>query len=131
MNTPQHETTKESAEEINKIDPEAPAGSANSLGAKSVRDGRPATDDSVVEAIDELGRGFPEITENTSPNSWASKGTVEGNPQPKDELHSEKDSLAGQLGHRDQDEMLKGNDTDFPEPDAQAEHSGDRFQKNA
>lgn len=61
MNTPQHETTKESAEEINKIDPEAPAGSANSLGAKSVRDGRPATDDSVVEAIDELGRGFPKL----------------------------------------------------------------------
>jgi hypothetical protein len=35
-------------------------------------------------------------------------------------------SLAGQLGHRDQDEMLKDNDSDFPEPDAQAEHSGDR-----
>lgn len=33
-------------------------------------------------------------------------------------------SLAGQLGHRDQDKMLKDNDTDFPEPDAAAEHSG-------
>ena len=36
-----------------KIDPAAPAGSKNALGAESVRDGRAATDDSVVEAIDE------------------------------------------------------------------------------
>ncbi len=36
-----------------KIDRNAPAGSENSLGAESVRDGRPATDDSTVEAIDE------------------------------------------------------------------------------
>ena len=36
-----------------KIDRNAPAGSDNSLGAESVRDGRPSTDDSVVEAIDE------------------------------------------------------------------------------
>jgi formylmethanofuran:tetrahydromethanopterin formyltransferase len=37
------------------IDRTAPAGSKNSLGAQSVRDGRPATDDSTVEAIDEEG----------------------------------------------------------------------------
>ncbi len=36
-----------------KIDRNAPAGSENSLGAESVRDGRPGTDDSTVEAIDE------------------------------------------------------------------------------
>jgi hypothetical protein len=42
-----------------KIDRNAPAGSANSLGAESVRDGRPATDDSVVEAMDEES---PDIT---------------------------------------------------------------------
>jgi hypothetical protein len=41
-------------EEEHKIDPK-PAGSPNSLGAQSVRDGRPSTDDSVVEAIDEVG----------------------------------------------------------------------------
>lgn len=35
------------------IDRNAPAGGENSLGAESVRDGRPSTDDSVVEAIDE------------------------------------------------------------------------------
>jgi hypothetical protein len=40
-----------------KIDRNAPAGSENSLGAQSVRDGRPATDDSVVEAMDEEDPG--------------------------------------------------------------------------
>ena len=35
------------------LDPTAPAGSENSVGAESVRDGRPTTDDSTVEAIDE------------------------------------------------------------------------------
>jgi hypothetical protein len=37
------------------IDRNAPAGSENSLGAKSDCNGRPATDDSVVEAMDEAG----------------------------------------------------------------------------
>jgi len=32
--------------------------------------------------------------------------------------------FVGVLGHRDQDEMLKDNDTDFPEPDAKAEITG-------
>jgi hypothetical protein len=42
-----------------KIDPTAPACSENSLGAESVRDGRPATDDRIVEAMDEES---PDIT---------------------------------------------------------------------
>jgi hypothetical protein len=42
-----------------KIDRNAPAGSENSLGAQSVRDGRPATDDSVVEAMDEQDPANP------------------------------------------------------------------------
>jgi hypothetical protein len=37
------------------IDRTAPAGAKNSLGAQSIRDGRPDTDDEVVEAIDEVG----------------------------------------------------------------------------
>ncbi len=45
-----------------KIDRTAPAGSKNSLGAQSVRDGRPATDDSVVEAMDEEGPGITPLT---------------------------------------------------------------------
>jgi hypothetical protein len=40
---------------VSKIDPTAPAGSENSLGEESIRDGRPATGDEVVEAIDEAG----------------------------------------------------------------------------
>ena len=43
--------------DANKIDRNAPAGSKNSLGAESVRDGRPSTDDNVVEAMDEEGPG--------------------------------------------------------------------------
>ena len=41
-----------------KIDRNAPAGSENSLGEESVRDGRPSTDDNVVEAIDEETPGL-------------------------------------------------------------------------
>jgi hypothetical protein len=36
-------------------DPSAPAGAKNSLGAKSDCNGRPTTDDAVVEAMDEQG----------------------------------------------------------------------------
>lgn len=41
-----------------KIDRTAPAGSENSLGEESVRDGRPSTDDGTVEAIDEETPGL-------------------------------------------------------------------------
>ncbi|HEX4006211.1 MAG TPA: hypothetical protein VHX60_08555 [Acidobacteriaceae bacterium] len=41
------------------IDPDAPAGSPASLGAKSDCNGRPTTDDSVVEAMDEQGPRTP------------------------------------------------------------------------
>lgn len=34
-------------------------------------------------------------------------------------------SMQGQLGHRDQDPLLKSSDTDFPEPGASPEHSGE------
>jgi hypothetical protein len=34
-------------------------------------------------------------------------------------------ALQGQLGHRDQDSMLKDADTDFPEPGLNPEHSGE------
>jgi hypothetical protein len=37
--------------------PDAPAGAPDSVGAQSVRDGRPATCDDVVEALDEAGPG--------------------------------------------------------------------------
>jgi hypothetical protein len=34
-------------------------------------------------------------------------------------------SLGGQLGHRDQDPMLKSADSDFPEPGENEEHTGE------
>jgi|HubBroStandDraft_6_1064221.scaffolds.fasta_scaffold626246_2 hypothetical protein len=53
------ESDPRSKDPRSKIDPKAPAGSENSLGAESVRDGRPATDDSTVEAMDEES---PDVT---------------------------------------------------------------------
>jgi hypothetical protein len=46
-------TATTESDQPSRIDPTAPAGSENSLGAESVRDGRPATDDATVEAMDE------------------------------------------------------------------------------
>ena len=54
----------------------------------------------------------------TCPDEASAKGAVE------DGRSTQTDSLAGQLGHRNQDEELKDNDTDFPEPDAHAEITG-------
>ena len=61
----------------------------------------------------------------TPPDEGINKGAVEDDAtHPRDQRRPQHGSLNGQLGHRDQDEMLKDNDTDFPEPDAQAEYSG-------
>jgi hypothetical protein len=54
----------------------------------------------------------------TQQDEAAGKGAVEGA-----EESAQPDPLATQLGHRDQNDLLKDNDTDFPEPDAAAEHS--------
>jgi hypothetical protein len=53
---PESNPTKES--DPTQIDRNAPAGSEDSLGAEGVRDGRPSTDDSVVEAMDEESPGL-------------------------------------------------------------------------
>jgi len=45
---------------LSEIDRDAPAGSKNSLGEESIRDGRPNTDDSTIEAIDELDPAIPD-----------------------------------------------------------------------
>ena len=54
----------------------------------------------------------------THPDSDAHKGAVE-------EDESSETSLSGQIGHRDEDEMLKDADSDFPEPGSSPEHSGE------
>lgn len=53
------------------------------------------------------------------------KGAVEDDAvHPESKRRPQHGSFSGQLGHRDQDEMLKDNDTDFPGLDAEAEHTG-------
>jgi hypothetical protein len=49
------------------------------------------------------------------------KGAVEDD----DRVARTNTSMAGQLGHRDQDPLLKAFDTDFPEPGENPEHSGE------
>ena len=49
------------------------------------------------------------------------KGAVESQaPGEEDNM-----SVTGQLGHRDEDPMVKSADTDFPEPGENPEHSGE------
>jgi hypothetical protein len=60
------------------------------------------------------------------PDSDIEKGAVESDrPQSPDHVSNDV-SMTGQLGHRDPDTMIKESDTDFPEPDAPSEHSGEK-----
>ena len=54
------------------------------------------------------------------------KGAVE---QDKPQEPPGNTSMQGQLGHRDQNSLLKSSDTDFPEPGAGPEHSGEPTDK--
>ncbi len=64
-------------------------------------------------------------TGKTRPDEGIRKGAVEDDAlDPDSRLRPQHGSFAGQLGHRDQDEMLKDSDTDFPGLDAEAEHTG-------
>jgi hypothetical protein len=53
------------------------------------------------------------------------KGATEG----EGHHHDGNAGLAGQLGHRDQDPILKDADSDFPEPGGNPEHSGGQQKK--
>lgn len=54
------------------------------------------------------------------------KGAVEdSSPEAARKLPAGQGSLGGQLGHRDQNDLIKDNDSDFPEPGAREEHSGE------
>lgn len=59
-----------------------------------------------------------------TPDEGMHKGAEEDDTVHPDSKRRSHNSMAGQLGHRDQDERVKDYDTDFPEPDAEAEHSG-------
>jgi hypothetical protein len=54
------------------------------------------------------------------------KGAVE---QDRPEEPAGNTSMQGQLGHRDQNSMLKSSDTDFPEPGGNPEHSQEPTQE--
>jgi hypothetical protein len=61
---------------------------------------------------------------NNHPNTRdedSGKGAVEQD-QPGQETNV---SRTGEIGHRDQDALLKSSDTDFPEPGQNPEHSGE------
>jgi len=64
---------------------------------------------------------------NHSPDQDVSKGAQET----EDHKTPGNIGLQEQLGHRDQDPMLKGADTDFPEPGENPEHTGERQRKTA
>jgi hypothetical protein len=63
---------------------------------------------------------------NERHDSDVHKGAVEDD-RPNQEHNT---SLGGQLPHRNQDAMLKDNDSDYPEPGSNPEHSGERGAKN-
>jgi hypothetical protein len=59
------------------------------------------------------------------PDSDEHKGAVEDDsPHLIGEHPAGNNSLRGQLGHRNLDEITDGQDTDFPEPGETPEHSG-------
>ncbi len=57
------------------------------------------------------------------PDSDLHKGAVE--EETSEPSTTGNPNLEGQLGHRDQDELLKDADSDFPEPGSSPEHSGE------
>jgi hypothetical protein len=58
---------------------------------------------------------------NVTNDQDRSKGAVEQ----EEKGPADNTSMQGQLGHRDQDPMLKAADTDFPEPGGNPEHTGE------
>jgi hypothetical protein len=50
---------------------------------------------------------------------------AKGATEPEEHHHDGNIGLSDQLGHRDQDPRIKGNDSDFPEPGESPEHSGE------
>jgi hypothetical protein len=62
----------------------------------------------------------------TQPDEAIGKGAVEdSSPEATHKPAAGQSSLSGQLGHRDQDDLIKENDSDFPEPGAREEHTGE------
>jgi hypothetical protein len=56
---------------------------------------------------------------NVNKDNDLHKGAIEDD-QPREEHNT---SMRGQLGHRNKDEITDGNDTDYPEPGENPEHT--------
>src|SRR5687767_6792035 len=66
-------------------------------------------------------RKRPPTSRHRRTDSDLQKGAVESD-KPRGKTNN---SLPGQLPHRPKDEMINGQDTDFPEPGGNPEHSGE------
>jgi hypothetical protein len=55
---------------------------------------------------------------------------MKGALEKEDSTQQGNNSMHGQLGHRDQDPMLKAADSDFPEPGESPEHTGGKKSPN-
>ena len=64
-------------------------------------------------------------------HSTPDQDTAKGATEAEDHKDPGNVGLQGQLGHRDQDSMLKDADSDFPEPGQNPEHSGEPQRKTA
>ncbi len=60
------------------------------------------------------------------PDADEGKGVVEdSSPRQPGKPQQSQESMTGQLGHRNSDDLTNGSDSDFPEPGATPEHSGE------
>lgn len=65
------------------------------------------------------------------PSNRLDQDTAKGALETEDHKIPGNIGLQQQLGHRDQDPMLKDADTDFPEPGSNPEHTGEAQKKSA
>ena len=62
----------------------------------------------------------------TMPRNRSDNDLKKGAQEQEDPAQHGNNSMRGQLGHRNQDDMIKESDSDFPEPGGNPEHSGGR-----
>ena len=65
------------------------------------------------------------------PHSSDDQDSAKGATETEDHKVAGNSGMQEQLGHRDQDSMLKDADSDFPEPGQSPEHSGEPKRKTA
>lgn len=65
------------------------------------------------------------------PDQTRDQDAGKGATEVEDQKESGNVGMQEQIGHRDQDPMLKDADSDFPEPGQSPEHSGEPVRKSA